>query len=138
MSTQTQPSFAADDMVHVNKKLEELCLRRIEALAAYDSSNPRWLAVAKTHIEEAFMAMNRGTLPEPSRTTLATDNPSRPYVAPLSASSRGARSPYITPEPAQPEPPEPEPELPDQFPVAQPINEAEQKELDKPFSPTVE
>lgn len=132
----SQPSFTQDDLVHVNKKMEELCLRRIESLAAYSSSNPRWLNIAKTHIEQAFMAMNRGTLPEQSRTTLATDNPSSPYVAPLSASSRGARSPYVAPEPVQPEPPEPE--LPDPFPVAQPVNPEEQKELDKPFSPTVE
>jgi hypothetical protein len=57
----TEQAKATIAEVNANKQLEELVLRRVEwiqqqAQIPYD---PRWAALAKTHIQEGFMALNR-------------------------------------------------------------------------------
>jgi hypothetical protein len=52
-------SQAAVDMVNVNKVLEEQVLRQLDMLAANPDIDPRWLAIGRTGIETAFMAVNR-------------------------------------------------------------------------------
>lgn len=47
------------DIVNENKRLEEVILRRIEAIESQDGIDKRSLAVAKTHIQDAFMWLNR-------------------------------------------------------------------------------
>ena len=46
-------------MVNHNKELEEVILRRLDDLSSNARIDKRWLALARTHIEEGFMAMNR-------------------------------------------------------------------------------
>lgn len=45
--------------VNENKQLEETVLKRLDALKANPDIDQRWLAIGRTHIEEAFMAINR-------------------------------------------------------------------------------
>ena len=45
--------------VNINKQLEETALKRLDDLKADASIDQRWLAIGRTHIEEAFMAINR-------------------------------------------------------------------------------
>ena len=45
--------------VNENKHLEETVLKQLDALKARDDVDQRWLAIGRTHIEEAFMAINR-------------------------------------------------------------------------------
>jgi hypothetical protein len=53
------------DEVNINKRLEEVVLRRLDDMAVLAGSgtnhfvDARWLAVGRTHIEQAFMAINR-------------------------------------------------------------------------------
>jgi hypothetical protein len=47
------------DDVNVNKALEEIILRRLDDIADARRCDPRWLAIGRTHIQEAFMAINR-------------------------------------------------------------------------------
>jgi hypothetical protein len=66
---------AAVDAVNVNKALEEQCLRQIEALNANGNplnADPRWLAIGRTQIEQAFMAINRAVF-KPGRVKLPSD-----------------------------------------------------------------
>jgi len=60
--------------VNANKQLEERVLRRIEEIGGALTPNisGRWLAIAKTHIEEGFMAMNRAVF-QPKRVALPED-----------------------------------------------------------------
>jgi hypothetical protein len=46
-------------MVNMNKHLEELVLLRLDVLEATEGVDQRWLAIGKTHLEQAFMAINR-------------------------------------------------------------------------------
>jgi len=62
----TQQSKERVAEVNRNKKLEELCLRRIDELRAQGGHEARWLAMAKTDMERAFMCMNRAIL-QPER-----------------------------------------------------------------------
>ena len=62
------------DMVNQNKMGEELLLRRIEMLQSSGYCDLRWLIVAKTLLEQAFMAMNRAVF-QPSRVSLPDDEP---------------------------------------------------------------
>jgi hypothetical protein len=56
--------------VNTNKLLEEELLRRLDAMGtAFDK---RWLAIARTHIEQGFMAMNRAVF-QPARVKLPGD-----------------------------------------------------------------
>jgi hypothetical protein len=62
-------SAAAVAAVNLNKELEELVLRRLDEMVTMEvdkdalglpvSVDKRWLAIARTHIEQGFMAMNR-------------------------------------------------------------------------------
>lgn len=69
---QTEDAVA---FVNENKALEERLLRRLDRMAAkgppaYDM---RWLAIARTSIEQGFMAMNRAVF-QPSRIQLPGDD----------------------------------------------------------------
>lgn len=58
--------------VNVNKQHEELILRRLDELKGLTGIDQRWLAVGRTHIEQAFMAINRAVF-QPQRIALPTD-----------------------------------------------------------------
>ena len=59
--------------VTINKLLEEEVLRRLDALETHRSDiDRRWLAIGRTHIEEAFMAINRSIF-QPGRVQLPSD-----------------------------------------------------------------
>jgi len=45
--------------VNENKQLEETVLKQLDALKARADVDQRWLAIGRTHVEEAFMAINR-------------------------------------------------------------------------------
>ncbi len=51
------------DEVNINKRLEEVTLRRLDDLKNMKPESgfvdQRWLAIGRTHIEEAYMAINR-------------------------------------------------------------------------------
>lgn len=55
--------------VNEHKEMEERLLRRIESLPTLDG---RWAAVARTHFEQGFMALNRAVF-KPGRVKLPTD-----------------------------------------------------------------
>lgn len=55
-------------IVNANKEHEEVILRRLDALALNGEIDGRWLAVGRTHIEQAFMAINRAVF-KPQRLT---------------------------------------------------------------------
>jgi hypothetical protein len=59
-------------VVNGHKESEERILRHIEVLVASEYINPRWAAIAKTHFEEGFMALNRAVF-QPSRVKLPED-----------------------------------------------------------------
>ena len=65
---QPQPDTAID-RVNANKVAEERLLRTLEGMGDCD---PRWVAIARTHFEQGFMAMNRAIF-QPSRITLPED-----------------------------------------------------------------
>lgn len=46
-------------LVNKHKRDEEMILRHLDILKAESSVDQRWLAIGRTHIEEAFMAINR-------------------------------------------------------------------------------
>lgn len=54
------------ELVNDNKRLEERVLRVLDDLAKRDDIDKRWLAIGRTHIEEAFMAINRSVF-QPAR-----------------------------------------------------------------------
>jgi len=59
--------------VNANKELEERILRRIDGMTdASLAIDQRWLAIARTHIEQGFMAMNRAVF-QPTRINLPED-----------------------------------------------------------------
>lgn len=45
--------------VNRNKKIEELVLKIIDEHINRVGRDPRWINIAKTHIEQGFMALNR-------------------------------------------------------------------------------
>lgn len=58
-------------VVNQNKRIEENVLRQLDLMqdAAVDMGfDARWLAIARTHIEQGFMAMNRAVF-RPRRPT---------------------------------------------------------------------
>lgn len=59
------------ERVNYNKRLEECVLRVMDDLQASDA-DPRWLAIARTQIEQGFMALNRAIF-KPGRVELPTD-----------------------------------------------------------------
>lgn len=60
------------DLVNTNKTLEEGVLRQVDHLFAVEGLDKRWLSIARTHIEEGFMAMNRAVF-QPKRIALPGD-----------------------------------------------------------------
>lgn len=66
----SQPS-AAVELVNANKRMEEEGLRMIENLAAL-GADPRWLALGRTQMEFAWMAINRAVF-QPERAKLPGD-----------------------------------------------------------------
>ena len=72
-------SQLAVDTVNGNKLLEEQVLRRVDAIGLAgltDGLRPpadeRWLAIARTHFEQGFMALNRAVF-QPERLRLPGD-----------------------------------------------------------------
>lgn len=57
------------DLVNANKQLEEQVLRQLDAMADLPSIDKRWLAIARTNIEQGFMAANRAVF-KPGRVSL--------------------------------------------------------------------
>lgn len=57
------------NLVNYNKKLEETVLRVLDRLKASPEVDQRWLAIGRTKIEEAFMAINRSIF-KPARVDL--------------------------------------------------------------------
>lgn len=56
-------------LVNQNKALEESVLRRLDELAGLSGTDARWLAIGRTHLELAFMAINRAIF-KPDRVKL--------------------------------------------------------------------
>lgn len=75
----TQPQEAMDT-VNANKRAEESILRTIDALMNSQtvdgrsiSVDPRWVAIAKTQLEQGFMSLNRAIF-QPQRIALPGDD----------------------------------------------------------------
>lgn len=60
--------------VNENKQAEERILRTLDELGECDDVDKRWLAIARTQIEQGFMALNRAVF-RPSRVLLPEDRP---------------------------------------------------------------
>jgi hypothetical protein len=59
-------------LVNNNKTLEEMVLRAMDNLAMHPDTDKRWVAIARTHIEQGFMALNRAVF-KPGRISLPND-----------------------------------------------------------------
>jgi hypothetical protein len=59
-------------IVNENKMLEERVLRQVDAIMEMNDSSISWVRVARQHIEEGFMALNRAVF-QPSRIALPED-----------------------------------------------------------------
>lgn len=55
--------------VNINKQIEEQVLRRLDELQGIAGIDGRWLAIGRTHVEQAFMAINRAVF-RPTRVAL--------------------------------------------------------------------
>jgi len=55
----TEQSQLNLDLVNRNKQTEEKILQLLDNLKNNPEIDQRWLAIGRTHIEEAFMAINR-------------------------------------------------------------------------------
>ena len=56
-------------LVNHNKRLEELALQTLDVLATHENVDKRWLAIGRTHLEQAWMAINRSIF-KPDRVKL--------------------------------------------------------------------
>lgn len=56
-------------LVNDHKQLEEHLLQAIDRMQGAVGFDQRWLAIARTHIEQGFMALNRAVL-QPHRVKL--------------------------------------------------------------------
>ena len=65
-------SERAVGMVNCNKRLEERLLRQMDRMAGDQQFDQRWLAIARTQIEQGFMALNRAIF-RPGRVALPED-----------------------------------------------------------------
>lgn len=65
-------SPTAVGLVSSHKFYEEQLLRHLDNLAQNDQIDQRWLAIGRTGIEQAFMAINRAVF-QPSRVKLPED-----------------------------------------------------------------
>lgn len=69
-----QPQSAdAVEFVNQNKVYEEMILRRLDDMLKDDNVDYRWANIARTNIEQGFMAMNRAIF-KPARLELDADN----------------------------------------------------------------
>lgn len=59
-------------MVNANKRREERILREMDAMQSMPGIDKRWLAIARTQMEQAFMALNRSIF-VPQRVKLSED-----------------------------------------------------------------
>ena len=59
-------------LVNLNKQIEEQVLRILDDLRALDGIDHRWLAIGRTQLEQAFMAINRAVF-QPGRVALPDD-----------------------------------------------------------------
>jgi len=59
-------------LVNDNKQIEEEVLRRLDVLKTNSKVDQRWLAIGRTGIEQAFMAINRAIF-QPGRVQLPCD-----------------------------------------------------------------
>lgn len=59
-------------MGNANKEAEERLLRLLESVTATGVADGRWLAIARTHFQEGFMAFNRAIF-QPQRIRLPED-----------------------------------------------------------------
>jgi hypothetical protein len=59
-------------LVNTNKELEEHSLRILDLLGGMESVDKRWLAIGRTHLEQAWMAINRSIF-KPGRIGLPGD-----------------------------------------------------------------
>lgn len=57
------------ELVNKNKQAEEQLLRALDEMRNQTAIDQRWLAIARTHFEEGFMALNRSIF-KPGRVTL--------------------------------------------------------------------
>ena len=63
------------DMVNHNKQMEESILQGMDAMQGDPAIDQRWLAIARTHMEQAFMAWNRSIFrPERVKLNLSGDS----------------------------------------------------------------
>lgn len=58
--------------VNINKQIEEQILRRLDELKERPGIDQRWLAIGRTDLEKAFMAINRAVF-QPQRIALPGD-----------------------------------------------------------------
>lgn len=65
-------SDQAVDLVNSNKRTEESLLRLLDMLRDNGTCDGRWLAIARSHFEEGFMALNRSIF-KPGRIALPGD-----------------------------------------------------------------
>lgn len=72
VSGYTAQSEAKVALVNEHKAQEEMLLRHLDKLAENPEIDKRWLAIGRTHIEQAFMAINRSVF-KPQRVTLMED-----------------------------------------------------------------
>jgi hypothetical protein len=70
-------------LVNENKVLEERVLRQLDRLWTHPEVDRRWLAIARTHIEQGFMAANRAVF-KPNRVVLPGDGDGRQQEQPPS------------------------------------------------------
>jgi DNA topoisomerase IB len=56
------------EQVNRNKISEEAQMRYLDALSKIGDADQRWLSIARTHFEQAFMALNRSIM-KPKRLT---------------------------------------------------------------------
>lgn len=68
---QSQPKNNVDQ-VNLNKQTEERLLRLLDLHRDSYLYDQHWLAIARTHFEEGFMAMNRAVF-QPKRISLPED-----------------------------------------------------------------
>lgn len=65
----------AVEMVNHNKQIEESILQGMDAMRGNDQIDQRWLAIARTQMEQAFMAWNRSIFrPERVKLNLGGDS----------------------------------------------------------------
>lgn len=65
----TDQSDSKVALVNQNKELEERVLRQLDDMQNSGLYDPRWIAIARTNIEQGFMAMNRAVF-RPERISL--------------------------------------------------------------------